>query len=772
MIVHKLLPLIALGLNLLLLGSALAPDRRSQRNLRFAYLATALAVWNLGVFGLRATADPETALIWQRVLHVGVIPIPVLFYHYVLAFLDLPRRRPELIVGYVLCGVFLAAWPTPAFLRGVTESAWGFMPAAGPLYAPFFVYFQSYLVLGLVRLVQAYASQSSSFKRNRTLLVIIGAAVSLLGGGVDIARFMLRWDWLYPIGIPSNAVFALALGVAIVRYRLMDVGVLAKRIVLYLLTSAALAPILFLGLWGLDQVALGRPSASMPADGVGTLTRDAAILLLVFTVALPLLRKLEGGLERLMFRRRHGVRDALVKLTKELGSLLEVTALGRTLTEGLVTRVPVLSAGLYLYEPVADRFTRHAHAESDAADARSTSEVLDTALAPWLRMTGRTLIVEETPFEGGAYARMRPAALQLERERVALVLPLFMEGEVAAALLVGEKLSGEISDGDEIELLETLAGETGIALKNGGLYEDLQSRMDELRRAQETLVQSAKLAAIGELAASVAHEINNPLTVILGNSGLLLQQLPSDSPAHRKVEAIEAEAMRAGRIVRDLLNFARRREPRRESVALHELLERAVELLGPKLNAGQVEVERVFDLSLPMLAADRDQLTQVFLNLITNAADAMASGGRLVLQTGIHHGDDGRRMVNASVSDAGHGMPPEPPLPPHPRQDRVGVEHGDEPQAPTQAPGLLAAERAQHDGVQGARDERAAEGAADVGAVVDVGLHEAARDREECPQKEDEADAAVAEEEPVALRAEEHDRGALEAEDRARGPHG
>ena len=60
-----------------------------------------------------------------------------------------------------------------------------------------------------------------------------------------------------------------------------------------------------------------------------------------------------------------------------------------------------------------------------------------------------------------------------------------------------------------------------------------------------------------------------------------------------------------------------------------------------------------------MLAADRDQLTQVFLNLITNAADAMASGGRLVLQTGIHHGDDGRRMVNASVSDTGHGMPPE-----------------------------------------------------------------------------------------------------------------
>jgi signal transduction histidine kinase len=659
MIVHKILPLIALGLNLMLLGSALAQDRRSQRNLLFAYLVTALAVWNFGVLGLRATTDPDAALAWERFLHVGVIPIPVLFYHYVLAFLDLPRRRPALIGGYVLCGVFLLVGPTPFFVSGVTDSAWGFMPAAGPLYAPFFVYFESYQVLGLVRLVRAYGSQTSSFKRNRTLLVILGGTVSLLGGVVDIVRFMLSWDWLYPIGIPTNAIFALALGVAIVRYRLINIGVLAKRITLYLLTSVALAPVLFLGLWLFDQMVLDRPAASMPATGVGTLTRDAVILLLVFTVALPLLRRLEGGLQRLMFRRRHGVRDALVKLTKELGSLLDVGALGRTLTEGLVTRVPVLTAGLYLYDAAADRFTRHAHATSDAADSPSTSAVLDTALALWLRMTGRTLIVEETSFDGGAYARMLPAVSHLERERVALVLPLFMEGEVAAALVVGEKLSGEIFDGDEIELLETLAGETGIALKNGGLYEDLQSRMDELRRAQETLVQSAKLAAIGELAASVAHEINNPLTVILGNSGLLLQQLPSDSPAYRKVDAIEAEATRAGRIVRDLLNFARRREPKRESVALHELLDRAIELLSPKLASGHVEVERVFDQSIPPIAGDRDQLTQVFLNLMTNAADAMGKGGRLVLQTGIDHGEDGQRMISVSVSDTGQGIPPE-----------------------------------------------------------------------------------------------------------------
>ena len=79
MSVHKLLPLLALLLNVLLLGSALAAARKSHRHYVFALLAGAFAVWNLGVFGLRGSGDPATALTWERFLHYGVIPIPVLF---------------------------------------------------------------------------------------------------------------------------------------------------------------------------------------------------------------------------------------------------------------------------------------------------------------------------------------------------------------------------------------------------------------------------------------------------------------------------------------------------------------------------------------------------------------------------------------------------------------------------------------------------------------------------------------------------------------------
>ncbi len=659
MLIHKLLPLFALGLNLLLLGSALAPDRKTRRDIAFAYLATGLAIWNLGVLGLRWTSQPAAATTWELFLHLGVIPIPVLFYRYVLVFLDLPTERASLIAGALLCGLFLAVSPTRAFMTGVAETPWGFTPAAGPLYAPFVVYVQGYLVLGLVHLLRAYRRLASSAKRNRTLLVIVGVVVSLAGGAVDFLRFILGWDWLYPVGIPSNAIFALALGVAIVRYQLMDVGLLAKRLLLYLLTSVALAPILFLGLYALDQILVIPSGTSAPAAAIEPLARNALLLLLVFTGALPLLRKLEAGLGRLMFQRQHGVRDALVALSRGLPGLLDPDLLGHTLTEGLVARIPVTHASLHRKAAATGRFVELSSAASPMADT-SVTVTIDPVVALWCRMTGKTLVVEDTGpqatlLQGEAATQLRAAVARLERDRIALLVPVLLEGELAAMLVVGEKLSGEIFLGDEIELLETLVSQTAIALKNASLYADLRTQMDELRRTQGQLVQSAKLAAIGEMAASVAHEINNPLMVILGYSGLLRRELEADPPALDKLAMIEAQTNRAGKILRDLLDFARRREPAPEPLDIQEVLARALDLADSKLTTHRVAVENVYDPAAPRILGDRDQLLQVFINLLMNAADAMPDGGHLRVCTELR-GDDAGRCLAVSLRDTGVGM--------------------------------------------------------------------------------------------------------------------
>ncbi len=646
MIFHKLAPLLALGLNLLLLGTALAPDRKSSREKMFACLAGALAWWNLGVFGLRVSQDASAALLWEQFLHIGVIPLPALFFHYVLVFLGESTRARALLVGYALCGSFLAVSFTPAFMSGVRETPWGYAPLAGPLYAVFFVYFQSYLVLGLARLLRRYRDMESSFRRNRTLLVIFGAVVSLLGGLVDFVRFILGWGWFYPLGIPSNAIFALALGVAIIRYRLMDVGVLAKRVLLYLLTSFALAPFVFLGLSAAVRL--------FPGQHLEANLRYSLILMTALALALPLLRKLESGLDRLMFQHRHGVREALISLGKELSSILEVEVLGQRLTESLVSRIPLTHASLKLYDPATDAFGRHAWASSGAIDVPEIAIPAKSALALWLQATGRTLVLEEAGFQPRLAPGIRDAAKELEAHRASMLIPFRLDGQLSGILVLGEKLSGGIFEQQEIELLEMLVGETAVALRNARLYEELRNQVDELQRTQQQLIQSAKLAAIGELAANVAHEINSPLMSILGYAGLLLNQTPPDAPAHRKLSVIADETNRARKIIQDLLHFARRREPRREPVSIHDLLDRSLGLLGGKLAEAGVEVETVFDPELPPIWADGDQLTQVFMNLIANATDAMPEGGRLVVRTEVRDGGDPYLAV--SFQDTGVGL--------------------------------------------------------------------------------------------------------------------
>ena len=119
-----------------------------------------------------------------------------------------------------------------------------------------------------------------------------------------------------------------------------------------------------------------------------------------------------------------------------------------------------------------------------------------------------------------------------------------------------------------------------------------------------------------------------------------------------------SEATRASRIVRGLLDFARRREPAREPVPVHELIDRALDLLGARLHRTGIEVQRLYDATLPPVLVDRDQLTQVLLNLLGNAVDAMPDGGTLTLETALVRDEQGAAAA-VSVTDTGTGIPEE-----------------------------------------------------------------------------------------------------------------
>jgi two-component system NtrC family sensor kinase len=176
-----------------------------------------------------------------------------------------------------------------------------------------------------------------------------------------------------------------------------------------------------------------------------------------------------------------------------------------------------------------------------------------------------------------------------------------------------------------------------------------------LEQAQRQVILSAKLASAGKLAAGVAHELNNPLTGILAFAEDLLAHAAPDDRRRADYEVIVRETRRCGDIVRDLLDFARQEMPEQRECDLHDIIGRAVALVERLVGFRRVRIERRFDPSLPRVLADSGQLQQVFLNLLTNAAEAMPDGGTITLATRPVAGG----LVEASVADTGPGIPPE-----------------------------------------------------------------------------------------------------------------
>jgi len=180
--------------------------------------------------------------------------------------------------------------------------------------------------------------------------------------------------------------------------------------------------------------------------------------------------------------------------------------------------------------------------------------------------------------------------------------------------------------------------------------------MYEMNRRQDLLLHSHKLRAVGTLTAGIAHEINNPLNNITISGAMLKEEYASLSDPERlaRVDEIIGQAERAERIVRNLLDFARESEAKTERLELPRLLDETIRLAGNQLSIARVRVTSEVPANLPAIHGDRQQLHQVFLNLLLNAADAMPKGGKLIIR-GSASEDPGFAVIR--VIDEGMGIP-------------------------------------------------------------------------------------------------------------------
>jgi signal transduction histidine kinase len=191
--------------------------------------------------------------------------------------------------------------------------------------------------------------------------------------------------------------------------------------------------------------------------------------------------------------------------------------------------------------------------------------------------------------------------------------------------------------------------------------EDLEKRVEdktrELRQAQDLLLRSRSLAALGELGSGVAHEINNPLAGVLGLAQLLLTDLPAEHPARPLVHDIEAQAIRIRKIVLNLLRFAQRQAGEHlRPIEIARVMDDAIELCGPsELALGGIQIVKRYAPVTPLVRGNATQLQEAFIQLIQNARGAMPRGGTLTIETSVPD----PTLVRVAIGDTGRGIEPD-----------------------------------------------------------------------------------------------------------------
>ena len=370
-------------------------------------------------------------------------------------------------------------------------------------------------------------------------------------------------------------------------------------------------------------------------------------------------RSLEEDNGHLQDRLARG-RQEYAQLRESMDELLDLSELSETISTSFNVQdivdslmdlsgrfVPYESCGVFAFrgdrealEPMAVRGD-----EPENLQARVRAQ-WDDGIIDWVAREGRPVVIDDMETLTGG--EVVPKSF--------VMIPLMVRGKpIGLFTLYCPKAKDDFTMG-EIELLGVLANQTAVAIENSRLYTDLESAHERLVESQRQLLISARQAAIGELAGGVAHEVNNPLQIILSRVQLMVAQNRGREKIVQGLGLIENNVKRISRIIHALLGFASHSATEGQPVEfeLGQALQQAFALVQHQLDAQLIAIDMDVDEGLPALQGDVGEMEQVFINLILNAQNAMPGGGRLRI-SGRMDGD----AVEIRFSDTGPGIEPE-----------------------------------------------------------------------------------------------------------------
>ncbi len=633
----------------ILLGAVVAWQRFDDRSARL-FFAASLA---LGIYF--ALLDKDTpALVYAQIAALTLAP--ALIIHFALLF---PRERLRpgtwwwllLYIPSAILLILTAQAYTESLLAGT--GIW-YAPRYATLNTVGFAYLTAAATFVLASMGYVYATTGDSVERRQLQWVMWGLGIAVASSFVDMAltAMHLYLPALSDLLLLGSLALPVSFAFAVLRYHLLDVDLVVNRSMVYAVLTATLAAVYLLLITFLSN-ALGITAGS----GNYTIIVFISALLIGLLVN-PLRARLQKTVDRLFFRQQLDFQDSLICWSRQLNTSIRFSDVARLLIREAPERLLIADAWLLVLDEEERRFVAPA-VSAEGKEGRESSSVPDLSLpvhspvAVSLAQGKDALLLGEAETGNGPddlAVDEIPAAWQEAGVRVAL--PLVCGGQMVGLYLLGAKLSGDIYQRQELNLLRTLANQAAIAIANARLYEQVHAFSQEMEEKVRERTQELR-----DFISAVYHELSTPMTAIRGYTELLVDEgetLPQ--PAKRRyLQVVHRNVQRLMRLVADLSDISRIERGQLtihpEPLRLQKVVQATVASLSAMIEEKGLRLDLALEPSGVTVLGDEQRVGQILTNLLTNACRYTPAGGRVTVAARPTNGS-----IEITVCDTGIGI--------------------------------------------------------------------------------------------------------------------
>ncbi len=669
MLIYSIPPFLTLCCFLGLAILTVCRGRKTKINLLFFIICVLGSFLYIDILFAFNVKSAETALLISRIDHFFIVYLFPVYIHFFHAYLNISGRKGLIRASYGYAFILMCFTPSTLYITSMQKHFFGYFAKGGILY-PFFGCSGLFVtVYVLIQLYFAMQKEANHSQKNRLRYLFAGFGTMGLLNGLNFLPI-----YGYSIYPPGNLSFIplIIFAFGLFKHDLLDMGILMKKSLVYSLLTAFLTCLYAL-------IIIVANNAFKDVKLSDSVYFPLFFFLLIAFVFGPLKSNIQGWVDRIFYKGRYDYQQTIKDASKMIVSVLEYRDISKHLKDTITHSMHVNYCSLFLRNSSGFSFEKCAYSGGQNGIGDTESIPQESPLIKFLEVQQQPIIRKSLDRQLSS-DRIETVLSDMDELNAEIVLPMVFKERLNGFIVIGEKRSGDFFSQEDLDLLETLSSQSALAIENARSYKmindlnkslehkveertlALQEALLEKERTQEQLIRSESLAAIGQLVAGVAHELNNPLTTATSLIQTVLEDIEQgekDNLFHgdliEDLEFADKELVRARSIVTSLLGLSRQTQTYSEAVNINSVIKDALRIIVNQYKHHDLDIVKNFAPDLPEIQGNFANLGQVVLNIIQNAIQAVIDiQGTIFLTTGF---DNDSGEIVFSCKDNGPGVP-------------------------------------------------------------------------------------------------------------------